>query len=118
MGYKIPEVEWTGKEVNLSHLEVFGCVSYVHIDPNARDKLDAKARKCYLIGYGSDYFGYRFWDDQNRKIIRHKDVTFDEIMLYKDRHAVESDHAGKQPQKCDNVVLDDINEDDIAGRVQ
>ena len=50
-----------------------------------KDKLDAKAVKCYFIGYGSDWFGYRFWDDKNRKILRHCDVTFDEFVLYKDR---------------------------------
>ena len=33
----------------------------------------------------SDLFGYRFWDDKNRKILRHCDVTFDESILYKDR---------------------------------
>ncbi|VFQ82754.1 unnamed protein product [Cuscuta campestris] len=27
----------------------------------------------------------RFWDDKNRKILRHCDVTFDESVLYKDR---------------------------------
>ena len=26
-----------------------------------------------------------FWDDKNRKILRHCDVTFDEVFLYKDR---------------------------------
>ena len=50
-----------------------------------KDKLDAKAVKCYFIGYGSDLFGYRFWDDKNRKILRYCDVTFDESVLYKDR---------------------------------
>ena len=35
-----------------------------------------------LIGYDSDMFGYRFWDDKNRKILRHFDVTFDENVLY------------------------------------
>ena len=30
-------------------------------------------------------FGYRFWDDKNRKILRHYDVTFDESILYKYR---------------------------------
>ena len=70
LGYKIFEEEWTEKEVNLSHLKVFCYVSYVYIDPDARNKMDAKVRKCYLIGYGSDYFDYRFLDDQNRKIIR------------------------------------------------
>ena len=66
-------------------MRTFGCTAYVHVDPEKRDKLDAKAVKCYFIGYGSDMFGYRFWDDKNRKILRHCDVTFDENVLYKDR---------------------------------
>ena len=41
--------------------------------------------KCYFIGYGSDLFGYRFWDDKNREILTHCDVKFDEYVLYKDR---------------------------------
>ena len=93
--FKIPEEEWTGKKVDLSYLKVFGCASYAHVDPDARDKLDAKATKCYLIGYGSDYIGYRLWYDQNRKIIKHKDITFDESKLYKDKLAVEFDSTWK-----------------------
>ena len=30
-------------------------------------------------------FAYRFWDDKNRKILRHYDVTFDESFPYKDK---------------------------------
>ena len=41
--------------------------------------------KCYFIGYGSDLFGYMFWDDKNRMILKHCDVRFDESFLYKDR---------------------------------
>ena len=41
--------------------------------------------KWYFIGYDSSFFGYRFWDDKNRKIPRHCDVIFDESVLYKDR---------------------------------
>ena len=84
LGFKIPEEVWTGKELKYSHLRTFGCTACVHVDPEKRDKLDAKAVKCYFIGYGSDFFGYRFWDDKNRKILRHCDVTFDESVLYKD----------------------------------
>jgi len=29
-------------------------------------------------------YGYRFWDDQNKKIIRSRNVTFTENMFYKD----------------------------------
>ena len=31
------------------------------------------------------FFSYRFWDDKNRNILRHYDVTFDESVLYKDK---------------------------------
>ena len=76
---------WTRKELKYSHLRTFSCTAYVPFDLEKRDKLDAKVVKCYFIGYGSDLFGYMFWDDKNRKILRHCDVTFDESVLYKDR---------------------------------
>nr|VDD55243.1 unnamed protein product [Brassica oleracea] len=50
-----------------------------------RSKLDSKSKKCYFIGYGNAEFGYRFWDDENRKINRSKNVVFNEEALYKDK---------------------------------
>ena len=35
--------------VKFSHLKVFGCVSYVHIDSNAYTKLDAKFKICFFF---------------------------------------------------------------------
>ncbi|CAM9000198.1 unnamed protein product [Rhodiola kirilowii] len=80
----IPEEAWSGKEVNLSFLHIFGCVAYVHIPDVERSKLDAKSVKCTFIGYGGDDFGYQLWDEQNKKIIRSRDVIFNEQVLYKD----------------------------------
>lgn len=57
----------------------------MHISDKDMDKLDAKSQKCTFIGYGGDEFGYRFWDNKNRKIIRSRDVVFDEKVMYKDR---------------------------------
>ena len=51
------EETWSGKEVNLSFLKVFGYVSYVYIDSVDRSKLDLKSIKCTFIGYGIDQFG-------------------------------------------------------------
>jgi len=84
LDYQLPEEVWYGNEVNLSHLKVFGCASYILLNSNSRDKLDPKAKRCYFIGYGSDMYGYKCWDDQNRKIIRSRNVTFNENMFYKD----------------------------------
>ncbi|WVY93468.1 hypothetical protein V8G54_032556 [Vigna mungo] len=65
--HKIPEEVWSGKEVKLSHLRVFGCVAYVHISDQVRNKHDPKSKKCTFLGYGEDEFGYRIWDDENKK---------------------------------------------------
>ena len=60
MEFKPPKEVWSGKEVNFSHLKVFGCVSYVYINSDARSKLDAKSKICFFIGYSDEKFGYRF----------------------------------------------------------
>ncbi|KAL2226511.1 UNVERIFIED_CONTAM: Retrovirus-related Pol polyprotein from transposon TNT 1-94 [Sesamum indicum] len=65
---RIPEEVWSGYILN-----------------DDRTKLDAKSIKCTFIGYGTDEFGYRFWDDQNRKIIRSRNVIFNEDVMYNDR---------------------------------
>ena len=82
---KFWEDRWSGKEVKLSHLRIFCCVSYILIDSNSRDKLNLKARKCYFIGYESDMYCYRFLDDQNKKVIKRRNVTFNENLFYKDK---------------------------------
>ena len=114
LGYQLPEEVWSGNEVNLSHLKVFGCASYILLNSNSRDKLDPKAKRCYFIGYGSDMYGYRFWDDQNKKIIRSRNVTFNENMFYKDKIA-EFANANKKPEQ---VSLEEVSESDVVNRRQ
>ena len=58
--FRFPEEVWSGKEVKFSHLKVFYCISYVHIDSYARSKLDVKSKICFFISYGDEKFGYRF----------------------------------------------------------
>jgi hypothetical protein len=108
--FRLPEEVWRGKEVQLSHLKVFRCVFYVHIDSDARNKLDVKSKKCFFIGYGDEEFGFRFWDDQNRKIIRSKNVIFNEKVLYKDKSSVETDMADSDtsPQRSEFIRLEEL----------
>ncbi|KAK3009710.1 hypothetical protein RJ639_013759 [Escallonia herrerae] len=91
----IPEEEWLGKPVNYSFLKVFGCIAYAHIDKEERKKLDSKSQKCVFIGYGGDEYGYCLWDYEHNKIIRSRDVIFDESRLYKHRlqeHGIEKEN--------------------------
>jgi hypothetical protein len=50
-----------------------------------RTKLEAKSKKCTFIGYGVDDFCYRLWDYENHKIIRSRNVIFNEKVMYKDQ---------------------------------
>uniref|UniRef100_A0A7N2LG47 Integrase catalytic domain-containing protein n=1 Tax=Quercus lobata TaxID=97700 RepID=A0A7N2LG47_QUELO len=116
MEFRLLEEVWSGKEVKFSHLKVFGCVSYVHIDSDACSKLDAKSKICFFIGYGDEKFGYRFWDEQNRKIIRSRNVIFNEQVMYKDRSTVVSDVTEIDQKKSEFVNLDELTEGIVQKR--
>ncbi|KAK3038516.1 hypothetical protein RJ639_029316 [Escallonia herrerae] len=122
----IPEEEWLGKPVNYSFLKVFGCIAYAHIDKEERKKLDSKSQKCVFIGYGGDEYGYRLWDYKHNKIIRSRDVIFDESRLYKHRlqeHGIEKENKeymeldepedGQVPRIENPAVLDETTDTEI-----
>ena len=113
MEFRLPEEVWSGKEVKFSHLKVFCCVSYVHIDSDARSKLDAKSKICFFIGYGDEKFSYRFWDEQNRKIIKNRNVIFNEQVMYKDRSTVVLDVTEIDQKKFQFVNLDELTKSTV-----
>ena len=80
----IPEEAWIGKKVNYSFLGTFGCEACVHIDKENRTNLEENSNKSTLIGYGVNDFGYHLYDYENHKIIRIRDVVFNEKVMYKD----------------------------------
>jgi transposase InsO family protein len=73
-----PYEAWTGEKPNVKHLRVFGCLGYVHIPKDARQKLDSKARKCVFLGYGTETKGYRLYDPKHTRVLRSRDVVFNE----------------------------------------
>ncbi|KAG6525408.1 hypothetical protein ZIOFF_015364 [Zingiber officinale] len=99
LNYSILKEVSSSKDAKYSFLKVFGCLSYVHIDAFARNKFDPKSKKCFFIGYGDTEFDYCFWNDENRKIIRSRDVIFSEQVLYKDRLSKSSEIADSVENK-------------------
>jgi hypothetical protein len=85
-------------------LKTFGCETFFHIDKENRTKPEEKSKKCTFIGYNVNEFGYRLWDYENHKIIRSRDVIFNEKVMYKDQL------QGKiqQKEKLEYTVLDEI----------
>lgn len=77
---KSPYELWHHKKPRLSHLRIIGSNCYPHVPKQRRKKLDKKAQKGILIGYDSDE-GYRIWDSNTCKLIRSRDVVFDETPI-------------------------------------
>ena len=78
---KTPFELWYGKRPNVSHLRVFGCIAYAHVPDCERKKLDKKARKLRFVGYCKTSKGYRLYDENTRKLIKSRDVIFNETVF-------------------------------------
>jgi len=81
----IPKETWIGKRVNYTFLKTFGCEAFFHNNKENGTKIKAKSKKCRFIGYGVNDFRYCFYDYEKQKIIRSRDVIFNEKVLYKDQ---------------------------------
>ena len=93
LGCGIPQEAWIGKKVSYSFLKTFGCEAFAHIDSENRTKLEAKSKKFIFVGYRINEFGYRIWDFENHKIVKSKDVIFNEKVFYKD---LQQQHGKKE----------------------
>lgn len=80
---KTPYEVWTGKHPLVSHFRVFGSETYVHVSKEKHYKLDFKANKCLLLGYGENIKGYKLWDPIAMKMLYSKDVIFRELKEFK-----------------------------------
>ena len=76
LDFEIPEKVWTSGDIPYSYMRVFWCKPFAHVPKGQRSKLDDKATPCIFIGYRDAEFGYRLWDQENKKVIRSRDVIF------------------------------------------
>jgi len=73
-----PKKAWNGHKPNVTHLRVFGSVTYAKISDARRTKLDDKNEKCIFFGYSDRRMGYILYNLITKKVIISKDVIFEE----------------------------------------
>ena len=82
---KTPIEVWSGTPADYSHLRVFGCTAYAHVD---NGKLEPRAIKCLFLGYGSGVKGYKLWNPETRKTFMSRSVVFNESVTFMSRSVV------------------------------
>jgi hypothetical protein len=82
LNWKTPFESVTGRKPNLGHMHPFGCKSYSlqHNLPRLQ-KMQSRALIGYLVGYDSRNI-YRIWIPSRSKVIRTRDVVFDDKAFY------------------------------------
>ena len=111
-----PFEAWTGEKPSVDHLRTFGCTAYAHIAKDERKKLDSKARKYILLGYGNETKGYRLYDPIQSRVIHSRDVLFNEFTRGVEKERVEEK---KQLELSLSEEEPMINEDErVAGQFE
>jgi hypothetical protein len=73
-----PEEAFTGKKPDVSHLKFFGSSVYVHVNKDARKKLELTAEVGIFVGYTETPHNYRVYFPNNKMTIMRRDIKFDE----------------------------------------
>ncbi|MCO5562959.1 hypothetical protein L7F22_016595 [Adiantum nelumboides] len=76
-----PFQAYYGCKPTVSHFRVFGCLAFVHIPKEKRQKLDFKSRKLLFLGYSAESDAYRLYDPDTRTTTVSRDVVFDESFI-------------------------------------
>ena len=83
--------------------------------------MNLKSKGCIFIEHGTSEYEYRFWDPENRKVLRHNDAVFNEKKVYKDlliEMSVPEKDLGVTPrstseQQSRDVDLEFVELDDV-----
>ncbi|KAG7599434.1 Integrase catalytic core [Arabidopsis suecica] len=67
---------------SLDHLRVFGCVCFVLVPGDQRNKLEPKSEKCVFLGYSTTQKGYKCFNPSTNRMLVSRDVKFFEEQSY------------------------------------
>jgi hypothetical protein len=117
---KTPMEIWSSSPSDYSHLKVFSCTAYAHVD---NGKLEYKVAKCVFLGYGLGVKRYKLWNLETKKSMLSRSVVFNESEMYYSNRATNA--HDDVPQKVsmqvehldegDHVIHDDVGTQDTHG---
>ena len=105
LGFKTPKEMYTRKKPEVSHLNIFGCLVYVHIPKENRIKLDPSRKKGIFVGYCEVSKSFMIYISGFHHIDICTDSTFDEDTTLKKygRCHIEEVHKENVPPRMIEV---------------
>ena len=78
MGCKNPKEMFTGKNLEIGHFHIFGCLTYSHVPFDKRTKLEPTTKKCIFVGYDETLNDFHIYIPTQRKVVVRREVRFEE----------------------------------------
>src|SRR3954470_2294375 len=69
---------WYKRKPDVSHIRVWGCTAYVHIQRDKRTPLGPHMEKCIFLGYPDGYKGWKFFNPLTRRTVISERADSDE----------------------------------------
>ena len=85
LGMSTPEEAFTGKKPDVSHFKIFGSSVYVHVNKDARKKLEPTAEVGIFVGYTETPHNYRVYFSNSKMTVMRRNIKFDEGRLWLER---------------------------------
>jgi transposase InsO family protein len=80
--FQIPYKTFFGRDIKLSNLRSFGCMTYIFIPKETRtNKLLPRSEKAIFLGYVNDFSSYRFVRIESKTVCTTRNVSFDESIF-------------------------------------
>lgn len=117
LNYTTPFEAVHGVKPSVQHLRVYGCKAYVlNKQIPHKNKMQERALIGYLIGYDSRNI-FRIWQPPLQKVIRSRDVTFDETSKYQpnDPEQIQEPHEAEEERELivPRITLSNSDTEDL-----
>jgi hypothetical protein len=99
---------FTGKKPEVSRLKIFGCLVFIHIPKEKRNKLDPSGKKEIFVGYCEVSKAFRIYKRGQHHIEISRDVTFDEDATLKKSKICQPEEVYEEEPVIPNTAMREV----------
>lgn len=110
----MPYELWHGQKPDVSHLRVWGCTAYVHVQKDKQALVLSHMEKCIFIDYPDGYNGWKFYNLTSKCTVISECADFDERHLLLSKRPASALQPSPSLPTVESRVIPDSGDDDDA----
>ena len=95
---------FTSENTEVSHINIFNCLVYLHVPKEKRSKLDPSGKKGIFVGYSEQSKAYRIYNPGFCQIEINRDVIFDEDTTFTKSRKIFVDEDNEEAEETPRTI--------------